>query len=245
MSGSREHTCGRRCAPDGTAWRVRQVQIGLRSTLAALPALSLLIAGPLAARPDGAAARSADGSSGPGTRSAVVLEAGTILVAARSLRDPNFAESVVVLIAYAEDGAAGLVVNRRTALTLDRALPRFPGPKGPPALAFLGGPVDVSRTWALLRLSAERRDAPRIMDDVYLLNSRESLTGALASGAGPDRFRVYLGYAGWGAGQLEREVRAGAWRVRAPEPDVVFDASPDTLWRRQITLTEALLARAD
>jgi putative AlgH/UPF0301 family transcriptional regulator len=81
-----------------------------------------------------------------------------------------------------------------------------------------------------------------VVADVYLVNTREVLDEVLAAGTGPDRFRVYAGYAGWEAAQLQRETALGAWHVFEGDPDVVFDPQPDSVWQRQIRRTEDLLA---
>jgi putative transcriptional regulator len=62
----------------------------------------------------------------------------------------------------------------------------------------------------------------------------------LSTGVGPNRFRVYVGYAGWGPGQLDSETAQGAWHVLDGDGDVVFDPEPDSTWQRQIRLAEAL-----
>jgi len=66
----------------------------------------------------------------------------------------------------------------------------------------------------------------------------------LASGARPDVFRVYLGYAGWSASQLEAETALGAWHVFPADAGVVFDPDPETMWRRQIRRTDSLMVLA-
>jgi putative transcriptional regulator len=169
------------------------------------------------------------------------LATGKVLVAARTMGDPSFTETVVLLFSYTKDGAAGLVLNRRTPVALDRILPDLPVPKGPGAMVFLGGPVSVTGIRALARSTAEHRDGYRILKDIALISTPEALLSALEDGgAGPDRIRLYAGYAGWGAGQLEREIRVGAWHVFDGVSDLVFDPNPDTLWARQIRLTEML-----
>ena len=77
-----------------------------------------------------------------------------------------------------------------------------------------------------------------------MVASREALEAPIAAGAGPDRFRVYLGYAGWGPGQLERETLHGSWHVFQAETAVVFDPDPETLWQRQIRRTEERMVLA-
>ncbi|MCC7009696.1 MAG: YqgE/AlgH family protein [Acidobacteria bacterium] len=176
-----------------------------------------------------------------GRRLAVDLAPGTLLVASRGLGDRNFFETVVVLIAATKDGTAGLVLNRQTKVAIERILPGLPVAKPAPGLVFLGGPVEMTAARALVRSVTARRDL-RVLDGVYLLDSREKIADDLSAGAGPDRFRLYVGFAGWGAGQLEREIAAGAWHLLDGDASAIFDPAPDTLWRRLIRLTEGLAA---
>jgi putative transcriptional regulator len=94
---------------------------------------------------------------------------------------------------------------------------------------------------ALLRARAAVSDSRRVIDDVHMITSREALESALASGAKPNELRVYLGYSGWGPGQLEIEMARGAWHVLPADADLVFDPEPDSVWRRQIDRTERLI----
>lgn len=171
------------------------------------------------------------------------LAPGRLLVAARGLPDPNFAETVVLLVDYGAGGAMGLVINRQTTVPLTRVFPHLkPSPQGAPAL-FIGGPVAATGVLGLLR-SATPTDAGRhVVGEIYMLATREPLESRISSGADSGRFRVYLGYSGWGPGQLERETAHRTWHVVPATTDLVFDAAPETLWRRTIVLTEGLLAR--
>jgi putative transcriptional regulator len=216
-----------------------------RTTVAALALVALALqAGLWAERPLSAAAIVSAATTDRQLNRhdpASALAAGKILVAARTMGDPNFAETVILLFSCSKDGAAGLIVNRRTPVPLDRVLPDLPVPKGPRAVVFLGGPVSMSGIRALVRSPADRGNGYRVLSDVYLLGTLEALTDALEDdSAGGDRIRLYAGYAGWGAGQLEREVRIGAWHVFDGQGDLVFDLNPETLWARQIRLTEML-----
>jgi putative transcriptional regulator len=74
------------------------------------------------------------------------------------------------------------------------------------------------------------------------VNDREALRARLSEGADDRRLRVYAGYAGWSAEQLEAEVRKGAWRVVDGDAAAVFDREPETLWRRMLARAEAVLA---
>lgn len=169
------------------------------------------------------------------------LAAGTLLIAGRNLPDPNFTETVVLLIDFSDEGAAGLVLNRSSGVALSRAMPSVEAAAGVESPAFIGGPVSRSSVLALSRATCTGCRA--IVRDVHLVTSVETLTSLIARNADTGRLRVYAGYAGWGAKQLEAEVRQGAWRVLAADARSVFDPDPASLWQRMIMRTEAVLAR--
>jgi putative transcriptional regulator len=172
------------------------------------------------------------------------LAAGKLLVAARHLPDPNFSETVVLLTDFGAEGAVGLIVNRRTDVTIGRLFPGAGSGHAAGGRAYFGGPVAPQGVLALLRSTGARTDSRRIVEDVYLVNTQGVLEEMLVKGVDASRFRVYLGYAGWGVGQLERETAEGAWHVLAGEAAIVFDADPDATWDRQIRRSEALSVRA-
>ena len=160
------------------------------------------------------------------------LGIGKILVARRSLEDPNFAETVIVLVQYDEEGTLGLIVNRQTKLPVSRLARDLEGAKGRTEPLYLGGPVAVSGVMGLIRTSAKLEDAKRVFGDVYMVSSKSAVEKAMASSSDPKTFRLYLGYAGWDAGQLEFEMGLDAWDVLPANPAIVFDPHPETLWTR-------------
>jgi putative transcriptional regulator len=169
------------------------------------------------------------------------LAAGKLLVASRDLPDPNFSETVILLAQYTAEGAMGVIVNRETTVPLARVLSGLKTPTG--AFVFMGGPVETDGIVALARSTRPLAESQTVFADVYLVTARVPLEAQLASGAGRDRLRVYLGYAGWGRGQLERETLHGGWHVAQADAAVVFDNDPESLWEREIKKTEGLLAR--
>lgn len=171
------------------------------------------------------------------------LAAGKFLVAPRDAPDRHFAETVILLIEYSQDGAAGLILNRETKVPLSRALEQISGAKDRSDLAYSGGPVEGSAVLALLRSRTKPPDARRVFGDVYLIASRALLDKTLAAGTSPDEVRVYLGYAGWGPGQLRREVEQGGWHIVRGDADIVFDPEPGSVWRRLVRRTETQVAR--
>lgn len=172
----------------------------------------------------------------------VEIEPGTLLVASRNLRDPNFAQSVVLIVADGNEGTLGIVVNRRGDLTIARAFPDWTAAKGRTEALFLGGPI----TNTILTLSRTKGltsdDGVEVLAGVQMIPGKPALRKVLAAGT-PGSYRIYVGYAGWGPEQLDDEIEAGAWQVVPGNHNLIFDPDPDTLWSRLNTRAETQIAR--
>ncbi|HUU60925.1 MAG TPA: YqgE/AlgH family protein [Acidimicrobiia bacterium] len=160
---------------------------------------------------------------------------GRLLVAAPRLVDPNFLRTVVLVCRHDEDGALGLVLNRLTSVTVGEALPGWVEPLAPPNVVFLGGPVQPEMAVGLGRLRPEH--AGRAESDQWTPIDQRlglvDLSGSPAAEVGAlDRLRVFAGYAGWSAGQLDLEVASVDWFVLPTEDEDPFTAGPGGLWRR-------------
>lgn len=177
-------------------------------------------------------------------RSAVAaLASGKLLVAARRLPDPNFANTVILLTALNRDGAVGLVVNRRSDTTLGHVFPQLTLGLASASHAFFGGPVQRTQAMALVRAPEAPGSARPIVDGVHAVTSVQAIEALITSGIAASRFRVYFGYAGWSPAQLEAETGEGAWHVLDGDAEVVFAADPAATWQRQIARTELIQAR--
>ena len=172
------------------------------------------------------------------------LAAGKLLVSAKGLPDPNFAKSVILLIQYDQNGAVGLVINRRTEARISSLLQGVDAAKHASDPIYIGGPVEMQTVLALVKSQKKPDDSTPVVDDVYLVSTKPSLQRALTSSSSGDDLRVYVGYSGWGAGQLENEVRQGGWWVFVANASTVFDANPGSLWPRLIVRTEQQIAEA-
>jgi putative transcriptional regulator len=170
------------------------------------------------------------------------LAQGKILVADRKLKDPNFERSVVYLITYDEMGAVGLILNRETDTPVGKILGGVKGALNRNDFAFSGGPVETNSILALHRTTARRKGAQQVSAEVSAILDETVLKEVLASGGDSSALRFYLGYAGWGPGQLDAEVDAGAWFITSGDAKIVFDADPDTLWDRLIRRKDAVVA---
>ncbi len=151
------------------------------------------------------------------------MRRGRLLVATPALVDPNFASTVILLLDHGNEGAVGVVVNRPSDIAVRTALPAWLGTVAPPPVVFSGGPVQRDAVIALARVDRPAGDDGAILPGV----------AAVDLGAGdyrPGTVRVFAGYAGWGAGQLEAEVAAGGWFVFDARRDDAFSDDPAGLW---------------
>ncbi len=168
---------------------------------------------------------------------------GKLLVASRDLNDPNFAKTVILLVHYAAgQGAVGLVLNKRTDVLIARVFHDLKEAGGRKDPVYIGGPVELNSVLALLKSASKPEGAEKVFGDVYLIGNKDLLTKTLASSAEATVFHAYIGYAGWGAGQLEHEVELGAWHIMPADAGTVFHADPDSVWERLIRRTETQIA---
>ena len=170
------------------------------------------------------------------------LGLGKLLVASRGLGDPNFAGTVILLVHYDTTGVIGLMLNRRTDLPVSRVLTQFKAAKDLSDPVYLGGPVETPTVFALLRSPDKFDGAEHVFGGVYWISSKTALEKTISSHPKPGDFHVYLGYAGWTADQLTTEVKLGAWFVFPADPQTIFNANPDSLWREMIKKTELQMA---
>jgi len=146
---------------------------------------------------------------------------GQLLVAAPVLHDPNFRRTVVLVAEHGDEGAMGLVLNRPTDTSVGDVLPDLAPLAGEEEAVFVGGPVALESVLALAELE-------------YPGDASEILFGSIGFVQEPDvavlRGRVFVGYAGWSAGQLEAELEEESWLVLPAETEDVFSNDPDGLW---------------
>ncbi len=171
---------------------------------------------------------------GPQHRGPLEPATGRFLVASRSLREPHFAKTVVYLLQHDEQGSLGLVINRTLDITLGEALPGTELPNlGAHRLRY-GGPVSRQHIIMLLRSADSLHHAIPIIDGIYASNNMGLLQRLDATNKPAEELRLFVGHAGWGAGQLQGEVRRDDWFVIAGDVAMVFGVSPGKLWERLI-----------
>jgi putative transcriptional regulator len=165
---------------------------------------------------------------------------GRLLVATPALGDSNFERSVVLVLDHDEDGALGIVINRPTPVDVAEVLPVWQPLATEPGVLFQGGPVALDSALGLALVPGEGEDEPlgwrRVVGRLGLVDldvPPEVLAAEVT------RLRIFAGYAGWGAGQLEDELAEGAWYVVEARFGAGFDDAgdpfsdaPEDLWRQ-------------
>jgi putative transcriptional regulator len=163
---------------------------------------------------------------------------GHFLIAMPAMGDPNFSETVTYVCKHDAEGALGVVINRPSDMRLGEVFEQLELEMTDPAYGdrpvVRGGPVERERGFVLHRSAqafAASLDGPAIRVTIS-----SDILSALARGDGPDPVLVALGYAGWGAGQLEAELRANAWLTVEATPEIVFDTPFEQRWSAALGL---------
>jgi putative transcriptional regulator len=155
--------------------------------------------------------------------------------------DPRFSRTVVLIVRHDAGGALGFVVNRPAeevpVVTLLRRLGLEPGDARGTLRMHYGGPVSPGSVFVLH--SAEwRGEGTQAVADGIALTGTPDVLRALGAGKGPRRATLLLSCSGWAPGQLEREMKAGAWIAVPADPALVFEGDPDARWRRALARRE-------
>lgn len=164
------------------------------------------------------------------------VAAGTLLAAWPDLMDPNFMHGVIMVCQHSEEGAYGLVTNRRTEFKVSDLLPDHPllGKSAFPV--HLGGPVDHA-TMQFLHRAPDQIPGGLCLDGELWLGGELDAMGRFATrdeARARRHLRVFLGYSGWGAGQLEGELQANSWLPAPASLETVFGEEGERAWRRVV-----------
>jgi putative transcriptional regulator len=156
------------------------------------------------------------------------------LIALPHLMDENFRQSVVLLLQQSETGAMGIVINHESPLLLaelcrDHSIP-YAGADDRRVLC--GGPVQPEHGLVLFSPEHDAPDGEHVLDGLNMSASRDTLARLCNLERG--RFRCYAGYAGWGPGQLEREIGEGSWLVATADVSLVLETPADQVWAESL-----------
>lgn len=155
------------------------------------------------------------------------------LIAMPNLRDPNFARTVTLICEHSSEGAMGIVINRMTDLTLSDVFGQMKidsaGSHHLDMPVHIGGPVQSNRGFVLHEPLGNWESTLKITESFGVSTSRDILV-ALAENRGPAHCLLALGYAGWSAGQLERELADNAWLSGPADRQILFETPVDERW---------------
>jgi len=158
---------------------------------------------------------------------------GQFLIAGKSLRDPNFFRSVVLMLEHEAGGAIGIVVNRPASAKVSTAL------GGQVELAeevdrlYVGGPVHSTALFVLHNCHSLDGDSRQVLPGLFVSTTAAVLEAVVQRAAAEDatlKFRIVAGCAGWGAGQLEGEIGRADWHRQPATAELVFDPDVHELW---------------
>jgi putative transcriptional regulator len=168
---------------------------------------------------------------------------GQLLIAGPSLVDPNFWRTVVLIVEHSDDGALGLVLNRKSETSVGEAVPQLVELVELDQQLYIGGPVQPSSVIVLAEFEDPSDAALLSFDDVGVLGTAVSLEQPVA---GVRRGRAFVGHSGWGPGQLDAELERGDWFLEPARREDAFCKGAGELWSRVLTRkggSYALVAR--
>ncbi len=170
---------------------------------------------------------------------------GQLLVAMPSIGDARFERTVIYVCSHSPEGAMGLIINRPAdeiafvdLLKQLKVIPEGPivdfSDKALEVHVMRGGPVETSRGFVLHSVAPQNGAGPTVDDCGIRISADINILHAIAKGVGPDRAAFALGYAGWGAGQLEAEIQNNGWLLCPPSSDILFDEDFETKYERAL-----------
>ncbi len=165
--------------------------------------------------------------------------ANNFLIAMPAMKDPNFEQTVTYICQHSDEGALGIVINRIIDLTVGDVLDQMKIDRAISvkldARVYYGGPVQMDRGFILHEEIGDWDSTLKVSDQTALTTSRDILE-AMARNAGPDRALLALGYAGWGEGQLEREITENAWLHLPADNELMFSTPVHQRWEEAAAL---------
>jgi putative transcriptional regulator len=172
-----------------------------------------------------------------------VPRGGMLLFATPQLQGSLFEGSVVILVEHDESGSLGLIINKPTGVAVADAL-AIEGAKHLDRSVYLGGPVAVDGMAGLVRTDDPPEGATPVIADVFFITDRASFAAAFQAKRAAQNVQIYIGYSGWGPGQLQEEIDRGSWVMTRGSAAKIFHDDPTVLWEEVYRLLERVEARA-
>ncbi|WOH39269.1 YqgE/AlgH family protein [Thalassotalea fonticola] len=158
-----------------------------------------------------------------------------LLIAMPSLKDPYFHKTVTYICEHNADGAMGLVINIPVRITLNELLAQIDADKVEVddlnQRVLAGGPVATDRGFVLHNSQSGWNSSLELGNDIMITTSKDILE-ALGTDKSPEQFIVTLGYAGWGSGQLEKELQENSWLTTPADKEILFDTPIELRWQK-------------
>lgn len=159
-----------------------------------------------------------------------------LLIAMPSLKDPYFNKTVTYICEHNDEGAMGLIINLPVNITLNELLVQLEENSDAnfPELeqqVLTGGPVNTDRGFVLHSTQSGWSSSLALSEDIMITTSKDILL-ALGSDKSPEKFMVTLGYAGWGPGQLEKEIQENSWLTTPADDEILFDTPIEQRWQK-------------
>jgi putative transcriptional regulator len=157
-----------------------------------------------------------------------------LLVARGELTDPDFADSIVLVMNNLGPAPVGIIVNRPTKVEVSELASKlFPNLSGLAQLhdkVYFGGPVEFGTVWFLFRAPTQPENAVRAFDGVYVSADKKLLLSLLGRAKPTEGLRIFIGHSGWAPGQLEGEIDRGDWTLKRADPDAIFNGKSEHTW---------------
>ena len=170
-----------------------------------------------------------------GVNEQVRLARGVILIAKKSMTEPNFAKTVLLITEYDDTGTLGLVLNRPLEKLAVEILPQLQELELDSLNLYLGGPVRLNSLRLLVQTGLDLGEDYQVIDNVFQITDLQGVRHLLLQqGMGQFSLRLYAGYAGWYPGQLEKELLRGDWHLSRVDAAMIFTDDPVSLWERLI-----------
>jgi len=154
----------------------------------------------------------------------------SLLVSRADLPDPNFGGSVILLTQRNPMGPAGVIINKPTRVRLAELFPDIKALNTVDDKVFFGGPVAINTVSFVFRSAKEPGEAMEIMKDIYVSSDMDLLRELLSRDRPTEDLRVFVGYAGWSAAQLDEEISRGDWHRMDADTRTIFSRRPEALW---------------
>lgn len=158
------------------------------------------------------------------------LQQGVFLVASQEMADPNFRKTVILVTRYDSEGSAGLVINRAMQLHAGDAFPQITELTDDVGNVQVGGPVMRNNMQLLVQITDPPGQASPLFGNIYLVSNKRFFEQLTQNKQGNKAARLYMGYTGWAAGQLEAELIRGDWYIWHPTTQYIFSEPQDKVW---------------